>query len=178
MKLAEEVLKIVTDQSYQKKPLIAGVKIVELKRHLAEDGAFAEIVRFERGKIVAPEEFRGFVVAQVNHSLMVPGTVKAWHLHQLQDEIWFVHPSACLIAGLLDVRTGSKTKNLTMRLSLGGGRACLLYIPCGVAHGLSNPYFGNATMTYLVSRHFDGSDEKRLPFDFGVNKDFWEIKKG
>lgn len=176
--LTPAVQKVLSVQSYAKKLLIEGVRLVELKRFTGEDGAFLETCRLENGKLVVPEELKGFELKQVNHSVAVPGTVKAWHLHFNQDEVWFIHPEGTLIAGLLDVRDGSKTKDQSMRFSLGNGRANLLYIPRGVAHGLSNPYAKPASMTYLVNNHFDGSDEHRLPPIFGVEPDFWQIKKG
>lgn len=178
MKIVKKAANILRQQNYEQPPIIEGVKLVELKRFSGDDGAFNEVVRTEEGRVVTPDQLKGFSVLQVNHSLVVPGVVKAWHLHLKQDEVWFVHPEGSLIAGLLDLREESKTKELIMRLNLGRGKASLLYIPAGVAHGLANPYPQEATMTYLVNNHFDGTDEKRLPFDFMVGKDFWEIKKG
>jgi dTDP-4-dehydrorhamnose 3,5-epimerase len=179
MKLTPAAEKICTNQDYQKPPLPKGVKIVEIKRFTGEDGAFNELVRLDsQGKVVIPKELRGFSVRQINHSLIVPAAIKAWHLHFKQDEIWFIHPDSALIIGLLDVRQKSKTKNLKVRLALGRGKAHLVYIPRGIAHGLANPYQEPATMTYLVNNHFDPLDEKRLPAEFGVEEDFWQLKKG
>ena len=178
MKLIASVQKKACVQDYSKPKVIEGVKLVEIKRFIGEDGAFSEIVRINRGKVVAPQELAGFEVRQLNHSLVVAGTVKAWHFHHHQDEIWFIHPSSQLIVGLLDIRAQSKTARITMRLALGNGRAHLLFIPRGVAHGLANPYFRSATMTYLVNNWFDGTDEWRLPFDFQVGEEFWRIRKG
>ncbi|MCJ7827828.1 dTDP-4-dehydrorhamnose 3,5-epimerase family protein [Patescibacteria group bacterium] len=178
VKLVKKAEAVLTAQSYEKQSLVEGVRLVERKRFTGDDGAFGEVVRLEKGLLTQPEELKGFEVKQINHSLCVAGTLKAWHIHSNQDEVWFVHPRGALIAGLLDGREGSKTKGLTNRFCLGRGKAHLLYIPRGVAHGLSNPFSKGATMTYLVNNHFDGSDEKRLPFDFGVEKGFWQIKKG
>ena len=166
-------------QDYSPKKFIEGIKLTEVKRFTGEDGSFNEIVRLDqKGSVVVPDELAGFVIRQINHSRVVPGTVKAWHFHYQQDEIWFIHPEAKVIVGLLDLREGSKTKKLSMKLSLGDGRTYLVYIPRGVAHGLSNPYQKEATMTYLVNNWFNGEDEQRLPYDFLVGKEFWEIEKG
>ncbi len=180
MKLTSEAEKVLFRQSYEKTSVVDGVRVVEIKRFTGEDGAFSEIVRIEDGLLVQPQDLVDlrFEVRQVNHGLVVPGTLKAWHLHGEQDEIWFVHPEARVIVGLLDVREGSKTERTAMRLSLGSGKAHLVYIPRGVAHGLANPYPEQATMTYLVNNWFNGEDELRLPVNFGVEPDFWEIRKG
>ncbi len=178
IKIIEQVKKNLTKQDYLPKRSIDGVKILELKRFLGSDGSFNELVRIKNGQIIIPEELKGFKIKQINHSRVVPGVIKAWHCHQKQDEIWFIHPETKVIVGLLDIRENSKTKRLSMKLSLGDGKAQLVYIPRGVAHGLSNPYQKEVTMTYLVNNWFDGSDEWRLPDDFLVGKEFWEIEKG
>ncbi|MFC1790799.1 dTDP-4-dehydrorhamnose 3,5-epimerase family protein [Patescibacteria group bacterium] len=178
MKIISQATKLLKNQDYSPRKNIEGVRLVEIKRFSGEDGAFNEIVRLKEGKIVVPKELASFSVKQINHSFVFPGTVKAWHLHYKQDEIWFIHPEAVLLVGLLDVRQGSKSKGEKNRYCFGQGKAHLLLIPRGVAHGLANPYLKPASMTYLVNNHFNGEDEKRLPPDFGVKKDFWAIKKG
>lgn len=177
VKIAKRYEQMLTKQKYNKEGSIDGVKIVEIKKFVVNDGTFNEVVRIEDGKITQPEELRGFEVKQINHSEIVPGTKKSWHLHREQDEIWFVHPNCMAIVGLLDAREGS-TKDKAMRLALGGGKATLVYIPRGVAHGVSNPYHEPATMTYFVNSYFNSEDELRLPFGTGVSADFWEIQKG
>lgn len=169
---------VITSENYSGQKNIQDVKLVELKRFTGADGAFNETVRIDGGKLIAPTEFSGFEIKQINHSRVVPNTVKAWHLHEKQDEIWFIHPETKVIVGLLDVREGSQTNKVSMKFSLGDGRAHLLFIPRGVAHGLSNPYLQDSTMTYLVSNWFDGADEFRLPYDYIVGHEFWELSKG
>lgn len=177
VKIAEKYEKMLTKQKYSKEGAIEGVKVVEVKNFVVNDGTFNEVVRIENGKISEPKEFKSFEVKQINHSGIVPGTKKSWHLHREQDEIWFVHPSCMAVVGLLDTRETS-SKDKVMRLTLGGGKTTLVYIPRGVAHGVSNPYHELATMTYFVNNHFSSKDELRLPFGTGVSADFWEIKKG
>lgn len=173
-----QALALVTPENYGGQKNIKDVKVLELKRFAGEDGSFNEIVRLDGGKVVIPSEFYGFEIKQLNHSKVVPGTVKAWHLHHNQDEIWFVHPESKLIVGLLDVRDDSPTKNISMKFSFGDGKAYIVYIPRGVAHGVSNPYSKEMTMTYLVNNWFSGEDELRLPFKYIVGKEFWELSKG
>lgn len=177
-KIIEQAKKISTKQDYSPKRLVEGVEIIEIKRFVGEDGAFNEVVRLKEGKVILPKELKGFEVRQVNYSRVVPQTIKAWHYHQKQDEIWFVHPESKVIVGLLDLREKSSTCRFYTKIALGDGKAHLLYIPRGVAHGLSNPYPWEATMTYLVNNWFDGTDEWRLPYDFIVGRKFWEVEKG
>jgi len=177
MKLTQKAQGALIPQTYGKKPQIEGVKIVQIKRFLTEDGAFSEVLRLNNGRVNQPGELKNFQVAQVNYSLVVPGSVKAWHLHLKQDEFWFIQPEGCLLVGLLDVREDSSTKGVSMRQVMGRGQTNLLYVPRGVAHGMANPYQKGAVVVYFTNNQFDGTDEKRLPLDFGVEKDFWEVKE-
>ena len=164
-------------QEGEKREKIKGFKIIEIERNYpVEDGRFVEIGRLtEEGTLLDLPELK---VRQINYAEVVPGTRKAWHVHLEQDEAWFIHPNSRLIAGFMDIRGDSHTQGNIHRRTLGGGKAQLVFIPKGVAHGLSNPYLETASMNYLVDRHYDGSDEYRLPFDFEVGEDFWEIGSG
>jgi dTDP-4-dehydrorhamnose 3,5-epimerase len=118
-------------------------------------------------------------VRQSSYSEVLPGAIKAWHLHDVQDDLWFVPPSQRLLAGLLDVREHSGTYKQSMRVVLGGGAAKLLYIPSGVAHGAANPWKAAAGIIYFVSSQFDAAnpDELRLPWDL-IGREFWQIQQG
>jgi dTDP-4-dehydrorhamnose 3,5-epimerase len=117
------------------------------------------------------------VVKQVNYSVLQPGTIKAWHLHKHQEDAWFVPPSGRLLVGLLDARQGQG--GASMRFVLGDGKAQLLLIPRGVAHGVANPFQAPQPMLYLVNQQFSAErpDEHRLPWDL-LGKDFWAIQPG
>lgn len=159
-------------QDYSKKPLIEGVKIVEIRTMVGEDGDFSELIRLSpTGEV---EGFPGFQLRQVNRSKMMPGAIKAWHLHYKQDEIQTVRPEDHLVVGLWDVREKSPTKGTTMKLVLGGGKTHMVLIPKGVAHGYMNVSSKPATIMYFVTEQFDlaNPDENRLPWD--SVKGFWE----
>jgi dTDP-4-dehydrorhamnose 3,5-epimerase len=128
------------------------------------------------GTVVALPSFQ---VRQSSYSEVLPGAIKAWHLHDVQDDLWFVPPSQRLLVGLLDVREHSVTYKQSMRVVLGGGAAKLLYIPAGVAHGAANPWQAAAGIIYFVSSQFDAAnpDELRLPWDL-IGREFWQIQQG
>lgn len=158
---------------YSPKSEIDDVKIISLKTFLSEEGDFGEII-----KINSRAELKGipkFSVAQINRTMLLPGSVKAWHLHLRQDEVWFVVPSSHLLVGLWDVRKNSRTNGETMRIILGGGLSQLLYIPKGVAHGSLNLARYSAELFYFVNRQFDinNPDEKRISWD-AKGEDFWK----
>lgn len=162
----------------REKGKIEGVKIIERETYVSDDGIFVEIARLDQwGRLEALPELKA---RQINHSTLVSGTRKAWHLHQKQNEIFFIPPESQLIVGLLDLRKGSETEREVMRLVLGGGKAHLVFIPKGVAHGLSNPYPETMNMFYIAGTQYDRKepDELRLDYDYLVGPDFWEISKG
>lgn len=164
-------------QEYPKKTPIEGLHLLDLRMMVDDGGSFAELVRLdETGHLLAIPEFK---VRQSSYSQIMPGAIKAFHLHFNQEDVWFVPPTDRLLLGLLDVRDGSPTEGETMRLVLGAGKAQLVYIPRGVAHGCANQGTLPATILYYVNQHFDlqNPDERRLPFDI-LGRDFWEITPG
>lgn len=170
----------VRTQSYAPRPRIAGVEVIDLPLFSDEGGDFCEVTRFlPEGDLALHSQGQGlpaFRPAQLSYSFMEPGTIKAWHLHLRQDDLWFVPPADRLLVGLLDVREESATQGIRMRLTLGAGKARLLYIPRGVAHGVANLASAPAHLIYLVNNAFDAEnpDEQRLPFDL-LGADFWTI---
>lgn len=159
-------------QSYKDKPTIDGVKIFIIKTSSGEDGDFTELLRLtENGEL---ELVPGFTLAQINRSTMFPGSIKAWHIHANQDELWYVPPDSRLLTGLWDIRETSPTKDVSMRIAMGGSTNKMVYIPRGVAHGCTNVSEKKSEMLYFVNGLFNKEqpDEKRLPWD-AHGADFW-----
>ena len=73
-------------QDYSAKPTIDGVKIIPVRNFIGEDGDFSEIIRLSNGEI---EGIEGMQVAQVNRSKLLPGSIKGWHLHFEQEDIFY-----------------------------------------------------------------------------------------
>lgn len=168
---------LITRQDYLPSPRIEGVRLVELKQFRDDGGTFIELGRLdEAGLLLGLDDFK---VRQVNFSELLPGAVKAWHLHFDQEDVWFVPPGERMLVGLKDLRANSPTCGNQMRFTMGGGSGQLLFLPRGVAHGAANPWTNRSFMFYLVNQHFSTqeTDEYRLSWDaFGA--DFWLIEKG
>ena len=158
-------------QDYSAKPTIDGVKIIPVRNFIGEDGDFSEIIRLANGEI---EGIEGMKVAQVNRSKLLPGSIKGWHLHFEQEDIFYLPPSDSLLVGLWDVRQGSTTSGVSMKITLGAGVSSLVYIPRGVAHGMTNISGEPIDLFYFVNQQFDAKnpDERRLPWD-SLGADFW-----
>ena len=168
---------LVTTQQYGGAPPIEGVKRIDLRLLTDDGGSFAELVRFdESGHLLPIPEFQ---VRQSSYSQVLPGAIKAFHLHYNQEDVWFVPPTDRLLIGLIDCRTTSPSYKASMRFVMGAGKAQLLYIPRGVAHGGANIGLEPATILYYVNQHFniDDPDERRLPWDT-LGAEFWQITQG
>lgn len=159
-------------QEYGSKPKIDGVMLLPLKNHVGEDGSLSEVLRAANGTV---EGIENFSIAQINYSKIFPKTVKGWHLHYKQNDLWYVLPSSHLIVGLWDVRKVSSTAGISLKMSLGGGNSQLLFIPKGVAHGAANVSGRKAEMFYFVDQQFNPADpdERRIPWD-SLGENFWK----
>jgi dTDP-4-dehydrorhamnose 3,5-epimerase-like enzyme len=96
--------------------MIAGVRLIGFNFHTYDGGDFHEIARITGN---SANFLEGFEIRQINRSRFNLGLVKAFHLHMNQDEVWAVHPLDRLLLGLVDVRKGSETEGVSMRLLLG-----------------------------------------------------------
>jgi len=165
-------------QSYAARPSIDGVQIVDLTRHADDGGSMTELMRLSDGH---PQAFADFTVRQINYSEVEPGAIKAFHLHTRQTDIWYVPPTERLLVVLVDVRAGSRTEGVSMRLMPGAGASRLVRIPPGVAHGLRNLGTTTGRLIYFVDLHFTADpatcDEGRLPWDY-VGADIWDVTRG
>ena len=104
--------------------MIEGVMIKELVTHADERGYFRELIR-------ETDDFFEEGFGQWSHSLVNAGVAKAWHIHKLQIDWWYV---ACglLKVALHDTRPESKTYRTTMELLLGDHQpARILRVPPG-----------------------------------------------
>lgn len=172
----EKIRSKVYTQDYSPKQFIDGVKVVALKHAVGEEGDFSELLRLnEKGE---SELFPGFHLAQINYSTQFPGSIKAWHMHLSQDEIWYVPEGAFLLAGLWDLRKDSKTYGIANRIVLGGSSHRMVYIPRGVAHGAANFSKKLGVILYFVTEHFNKEkpDEQRLAWD-SLGADFWKPER-
>jgi dTDP-4-dehydrorhamnose 3,5-epimerase len=178
MNLSPNAKQVFQVQSYASAPQIDGVHVLSLVRHADDGGSLTELVRLVEGR---PEALADFVVRQVNYSEIEPGAIKAFHVHARQTDVWYVPPSDRMLVVLLDVREGSATEGVRMRIVLGNGASRLLRMPPGVAHGVKNVGVATGRIIYFVDEPFSSDparcDEGRLPWDF-AGADVWDVVRG
>ena len=94
-------------QDYGKKTPIEGVQIINLNLFVDDGGALAEIVRFDDdGNLQVIPQFKA---RQATFSQVLPGAIKAFHLHYNQEDVWFILPGDRVLIGLFDARKDSPT---------------------------------------------------------------------
>jgi dTDP-4-dehydrorhamnose 3,5-epimerase len=178
MDLSRDAKRAFSLQAYGPSTIIEGVALTPLARHADDGGSMTELARLADGRA---EGVEGFTVRQINYSEMAPGTIKAFHLHVRQTDVWYVPPGDRMLVVLLDVRQGSRTEGARMRVVLGDGSSRLLRIPPGVAHGVRNLATITGRVIYFTDVHFSAEpsscDEGRLPWDY-AGADVWEVTRG
>ena len=176
--LTDDALAAISFQSYERTPTIEGVYVRPLRKHRAENGWFAELLRLDGGGVEglpgAPLEVR-----QLSASRAAAGRVNAFHIHPRrgQNELWTVLQGQLLV-WLVDCRAESATAGVRQRVVLSGEEPVQLFIPAGVAHGYRAGPEG-ALLVYAMDRQFEAAapDEGRLPWDhFGAG--LWEEDRG
>lgn len=136
-----------------------------------------ELARLEDGVVGG---LPGFRAAQINYSTVEPGVVKAFHVHRVQTDLWYVPPEDRVLLVLVDLRKGSPTEGARLRLLLGDTRSLLVRVPPGVAHGCRNVGRAPARIVYFTDLHFSPepqtTDEGRLPWDL-LGAEIWDPAK-
>jgi dTDP-4-dehydrorhamnose 3,5-epimerase len=132
------------------------IKQKQLVTHPDTRGFFREILR------ASDEIMTDF--GQLSHSMMYTGTIKAWHYHKQQTDLWYV-AAGVILAAVCQLDAGQHPISEVYEYGLGDnapGR--VLCIPPGWAHGLK-VLQGPAHLIYVTSREYDPDDEGRLPYD-------------
>ncbi len=144
--------------------LIDGVTVNPLTLYPDDRGYFLELARFKQA-----------VNTQVSAALSYPGTIKAFHFHKHQSDLWAVASGMFQVA-LVDLRPESKTFGWRNTLYIGTLRPWQLSIPPGVGHGYKVIGTDPAMLVYVTDRFYDPQDEGRIPYnDPQINYD-WEIQ--
>jgi dTDP-4-dehydrorhamnose 3,5-epimerase len=154
---------------------IDGVLIKELKvwkdnpdlEQDIEPGIFMEVLRHDDEML---EKF-----GQSNFTIANEGTIKAFHWHKKQDDLWFLATGRAAIV-LYDQRENSPTKGETEVIYGGTNDYKLVLIPVGVVHGYKVLSKEPCLLFYHVTKAYNpkNPDELRIdPYDKTINFN-WE----
>jgi len=157
---------------------IKGVKIKELKvwkdkpdlEQEVEPGIFMEVLRDDDKML---NKF-----GQSNFTIAYKDTIKAFHWHKNQDDLWFLATGRAAIV-LYDKRADSKTFGKTEVIHGGKDDYKLVLIPIGVVHGYKVLSDEPCMLFYHVTKHYiaNNADELRIdPFDKEISFDWDSLK--
>jgi dTDP-4-dehydrorhamnose 3,5-epimerase len=151
--------------------LIAGVLANPYSVWPDDRGFFLEVARMGQGLTEAfPKE-----TTQISAALSYPGTIKAFHFHRRQADVW-VPVAGMLQVALVDLRKQSPSFGARNTMYLGSLRRWQLLIPPGVAHGYKVIGTESATLIYLTNRFYDPQDEGRIPYNDPLIQYDWETQ--
>ncbi len=140
------------------KNLIVNQDVPDAEQANIRPGFLMEILRSD------DEFFRKF--GQSTMTVAYQGTIKGFHLHERQDDLWFAATGKIMVV-LHDLRASSQTYKQTNVLYAGQDDYKLIVIPVGVAHGYKVLSQEPVLMIYFTSEAYnpENPDEKRLPYN-------------
>jgi len=147
-------------RSPDSKEVIEGVVVEAFPLWPDDRGYFLEVLRVGEG----PARDFDPATTQVSAALSYPGTIKAFHIHRRQTDFW-VAASGMFQIALADLRPESPTYGRRNTLYCGTLKPWRILIPPGVAHGYKVIGVEPGMLIYVTSRHYDPSDEGRIPYN-------------
>jgi dTDP-4-dehydrorhamnose 3,5-epimerase len=154
--------------------LIQGVRIEPLQLHPDDRGFFTELARLGQG-LAANMVPSGEHKIQVSLTLTYPGTIKAIHFHSQQTDLW-APVSGMVQVFLYDLRQQSPTFGQINTIFVGRFRPWEILIPPGVGHGYKALGVEPIHLIYFTDRHYNPSDELRLPYNHPDIAYDWETQ--
>lgn len=138
------------------------------------------VIPDERGRLMeilrADDEVFG-KFGQVYMTTNYPGVVKAWHLHEVQEDM------VCCVKGMIklvlyDARDGSASRGAVAEYFIGDHNPMLVRVPAGVYHGWKGISPDESVVVNIPTEMYDyeSPDEHRLPWDTPEIPYDWEIE--
>lgn len=151
--------------------LIDGVLVQPFPVWADDRGYFLEILRAGQGLAAGfPPD-----TSQVSCAVGYPGTIKAFHYHRFQADLWA--PAAGMLqVALVDFRRASPTFGRRNTLYVGALRPWQVLVPPGVGHGYKVLGVDPAVLVYVTNRFYDPADEGRLAYDDPMIAYDWETQ--
>ncbi len=151
--------------------LITGVQVRPHSVWADDRGHFLEVLRMGQG---LPSEFPA-ETTQVSAALGYPGTIKAFHYHLHQTDLW-VPAQGMFQVALVDLRKVSETFGRRNTLYVGTLRPWQILIPPGVGHGYKVIGTQPGMLIYVTDRFYNPKDEGRIPYDESDIAYDWETQ--
>lgn len=134
-------------------------------------GYFLEVARMGQG---LGADFPP-ATTQVSAALSYPGTIKAFHFHLNQTDLWVPSQGMFQVA-LVDLRADSATFGLKNTLYTGALKPWQILIPPGVGHGYKVIGEHPGMLIYVTNRLYDPKDEGRIGYNEPSIAYDWELQ--
>lgn len=134
-------------------------------------GYFLEVARLQQGLAA------GFLpqTTQVSAALSYPGTIKAFHFHRHQTDLW-VPAQGIFQVALVDMRPDSPTYGVKNTMYVGSLKPWQILIPPGVGHGYKVVGESAAMLVYVTNQMYNPQDEGRIPYNDPSIAYDWELQ--
>ena len=151
--------------------LIDGVRVRPYDLWPDDRGYFLEIVRLKQGLAAdfLPE------TTQVSAALSYPGTIKAFHFHRYQADLWVPSQGMFQVA-LVDLRPDSPTYGVKNTMYTGALKPWQIFIPPGVGHGYKVIGQQAGMLIYVTNFLYNPQDEGRIAHDQSSIAYDWELQ--
>jgi dTDP-4-dehydrorhamnose 3,5-epimerase len=151
--------------------LIEGVRVSPFAVWPDDRGYFLEVFRAGKGLVEGyPRD-----TVQVSAALSYPGTIKAFHFHRFQTDVW-VPAHGMFQVALVDLRGGSRTFGVKNTLYVGFLRPWQVLIPPGVGHGYKVVGAEPGMLVYATDQFYNPTDEGRIPYNNEEIAYDWELQ--
>lgn len=151
------------------KKLVVHKDIPDIESKKIRQGFLMEVLRVDEGLL---KKF-----GQTTLTIAYQGTIKAFHSHKKQDDLWFVAAGKTKIV-LCDLRKNSPTRKEIQEIFAGENDYKLILIPAGVAHGYQVLSKEPVLLFYHTTKPYNAKnpDEERLPYNSPEIGYDWEKK--
>ena len=151
--------------------LIEGVVVRPYDLWPDDRGYFLEVARMGQGLAAGfpPES------TQVSSALSYPGTIKAFHYHLHQTDLW-VPAAGMFQVTLVDLRPESRTFGRKNTIYAGALKPWQFLIPPGVGHGYKVIGEQPAILIYVTNRLYNPKDEGRVAYNDSSIAYDWELQ--
>ena len=151
--------------------LIDGVRVQRYDLWPDDRGYFLEVMRMKQGLAAefVPES------TQVSAALSYPGTIKAFHFHKHQTDLWVPSVGMFQVA-LVDLRKDSRTFGVKNTLYVGAMKTWQILIPPGVGHGYKVIGEAAGVLVYVTNQIYNPADEGRIAHNDASIAYDWELQ--
>jgi dTDP-4-dehydrorhamnose 3,5-epimerase len=152
--------------------LIAGVRIHPFPIWPDDRGYFLEVLRIGADGLAAGFDPR---TTQISAALSYPATIKAFHYHTEQTDLW-VPAKGMFQVALVDLRPDSETFGSKNTIYIGELRPWQILIPPGIGHGYKVVGTEPGLLVYATDKHYNPRDEGRIAYNLPQIAYDWELQ--